>query len=213
MKLHEITKPNSYLQDAIDWLSGFNVSVNSGPPRKDVGRLLKYNPSTEDVELSSQIRVFEIEAKGGEDGGKWSGSVVNHDKPVLDWYMKKDQPQVEVIFATMLVENMLSAPNARGIELRHCYVKSLAGIEKLSNLKRLFWTYSGSDAPFGVLGLLKLPNLIEIKFTFQMDPNDIREGEEAQVALEIVNKHLKDKNVAECMDELIEAGLKEYAKL
>jgi hypothetical protein len=31
--------------------------------------------------------------------------------------------------------------------------------------------------------------------------------------MKIVGSHLKDKNIPDCMDELIEAGLKEYAKL
>jgi hypothetical protein len=106
------------------------------------------------------------------------------------------------------------APNSRELELRHCYVKSLAGIEQLTNLKRIYWTYSGNDAPFGVLRLFKVPNLTEIKTIYHVDPKDIRKGEYGQYALEIVNKHLKgDRSVADCMDELMEAGLKEYAKL
>jgi hypothetical protein len=58
----------------------------------------------------------------------------------------------------------------------------------------------------GMLSLLKTDSIGEFKARSC--------GEKVEKAAAIVAKHLADKqDVAECMDELIEAGLKEYAKL
>jgi hypothetical protein len=59
-----------------------------------------------------------------------------------------------------------------------------------------------------MLTILKAPALekVWINADAKIDPR-------AFAAFRILNNHLESKNIADCMDELIEAGLKEYAKL
>jgi hypothetical protein len=83
-------------------------------------------------------------------------------------------------------------------------IKSLQNIHKVvksigtNNDGKFFCT--GTPIKSNVLGLLMIKNLAEVK------------GLEAGVEA-IVNKHLVDKDVHACQEELIDAGLAEFAKL
>jgi hypothetical protein len=90
-------------------------------------------------------------------------------------------------------------------------IGSLSGLkERLPNLESLHAKTLGLQLHGGVLCLLKHPNLKKIFFPSSMAPE---RANDSLRALYIVSKHLESKDVSECMDELIEAGLKEYAKL
>jgi hypothetical protein len=83
MKLHEIKQPNDRVKDAIGWLEGMDVNVNNGPLVKDVSMLLEYDAASSEADLVPSVRIIELAAKDSEDGGKWSGDVINSDKPSL----------------------------------------------------------------------------------------------------------------------------------
>lgn len=65
------------------------------------------------------------------------------------------------------------------------------------------WKYRGP-----ILGLLKMDGLIEIR----MDEKSFA-NKDFYHTLTIINKHMKNKDIVEAMDELMASGLKDYAKL
>ena len=81
-------------------------------------------------------------------------------------------------------------------------IKSLKGIGK-NYLKEINGLINLNDCPIEshMLGLLKVKGLINIKF------NHNRKVEE------ILNKHLKSRDLLACQEELIENGLEQYAQL
>lgn len=85
---------------------------------------------------------------------------------------------------------------------------TLKGIEQMSVMKTLY--FCGGNTPCivegGLLRLLKLPALESVCTISMGDP-------QLTDALDIVQSHLVNRNVPECQQELIEAGLQEYAKL
>jgi hypothetical protein len=69
----------------------------------------------------------------------------------------------------------------------------------------------------GLLNLLKIPNLHHVMFQFRKMHNlrgEDKPGSFPPVAnaLDIINKHLKNKNILACQRDLLKAGLTEYAK-
>jgi hypothetical protein len=106
----------------------------------------------------------------------------------------------------MIVNDFQDFPDVDYLGL-NCIVKSFKGIEKLKRCKTLeldfFLKFDG-----GILSLLK----------FDGNIHGIAEGEfqdeKVDKAMKILGRHINgNKNIADCMDELMEAGLKEYAKL
>jgi hypothetical protein len=84
--------------------------------------------------------------------------------------------------------------------------------ELAKNVNRLNTLILVGDTEFsGLLSALKIPGLTHFSFEGTRDSSKL--SEKLQKAVEIVHRHLQTKDIAECMDELIEAGLKEYAKL
>lgn len=88
---------------------------------------------------------------------------------------------------------------------RRLTIYSFAGIDKLTNLKRLAFECDTIWIKGGVLRLLKCPSLTEVKLESYDDSLENLQN--------IINKHLKNKNIPECQQELIEEELQEYAKL
>ena len=87
----------------------------------------------------------------------------------------------------------------------YCYInplKSLKGIGK-DYLKEINGTIDldACHIESHMLGLLKVKGLTKIEFNHN---NKVEE---------ILNKHLKSRDILSCQDELIENGLEEYAKL
>jgi hypothetical protein len=87
-------------------------------------------------------------------------------------------------------------------------IKSLDGIEHLSKLR--YFKVAGGATDFDDKRFLRFFKAKNLKY---LEASDAGKENEIGKALAIVQKHLKEKDIAECMDELIEAGLKEYAKL
>jgi hypothetical protein len=117
------------------------------------------------------------------------------------------------IYGSKSLKSLDGAPNV-------AFQLTLGGLPNLSfsNIHRQFpgartisfdtynsqkWKYRGP-----LLSLLNLKNLIELKFK-----EDAFSNKDFFKALTIINKHLKTRDIVEAMDELMEAGLKEYAKL
>lgn len=110
---------------------------------------------------------------------------------------------------SVIIPSFQKMPNVKELRFGRATIKSFKGIEKLSNLEIIdFSSGAFMIEGGGLLSLLKAPKLrkfdIGIYATFEHD---------VMIALQIIEKHLKDKDIAECAEELIDAGLDEYAKL
>jgi hypothetical protein len=130
------------------------------------------------------------------------------------WPFKKNANLRDVSFGQVYGKtNWLTIPNlelSTGIrELSlGCIVKSLKGLEQIHALEEIKFSYYFEMNGGGLLPLLKVPK--SVKFINHTDTET-----NMYKALKIIIKH-RSRDVAEvadCMDELIEAGLKEYAKL
>ena len=69
----------------------------------------------------------------------------------------------------------------------------------------------------GLLNLLKIPNLTRIRFRFRKIHKIKGEDQPSSFpplvnAFNIINDHLKDRNILACQRDLLKAGLTEYAK-
>lgn len=89
-------------------------------------------------------------------------------------------------------------------------LRSIAGIHKIIKHATSL-DFSGCPIKSGVLGLLEIQGLSKVKLAD--DRNKVENYDELVRVEEIVNKHLKVSDTLECQDELIDAGLEEYAKL
>jgi hypothetical protein len=108
---------------------------------------------------------------------------------------------------TAIIENFKSFPEARHLSLiRNVQVLSFEGIENVK-LFELNLRYLQTNIECGLIRLLKNKTLQSIA-----GPN-IADLHELKAAIQIVDKHLDTRDIFDCMDELIEAGLKKYAKL
>jgi hypothetical protein len=98
--------------------------------------------------------------------------------------------------------------SAREVFLKGVEIKSFVGLKALSGIKLI--SIIDCDVRCGVLRLLKdTAGPLELHL---VAPKNDKGGH----ALSIVKKYLENRSsgdIADCMDELIEAGLKEYAKL
>jgi hypothetical protein len=91
-------------------------------------------------------------------------------------------------------------------------ITTFEGIEK-QQIENLYIDFHDKNSlKCGVLRLMKCPRLSYVHMA-AVDADGHHDDVRIRKLNEIINKHLKNKDVAECMDELMEAGLKEYAKL
>lgn len=90
------------------------------------------------------------------------------------------------------------------LNLRNCKITSLSGF---GNKKRSFFNLDISSNPIksNILSLVQCEFINDI--TYENVPH------EAEKALEIIEKHMKSKDILACQDELFDAGLKEFAKI
>jgi hypothetical protein len=96
-------------------------------------------------------------------------------------------------------------PNIQSLELYGMKIDDLSGLHKKAPNLSMITFWDNTVIKGSILSLLKYDDLLISEHNLS-DPS-------FKKALEIVQKHQADKNIPECMDELIEAGLKEYAKL
>jgi hypothetical protein len=190
-----------HIQISIDFQTvngkaAYNKSIESGK-KADFGAQLK---STSDVRLvfsflRSPITECPIPAD------------------LIAWYLPKLE-SVAYEDATFEADSKLVNMSVKSI--------SLSGSPKVNSLKPLLALDSVEELTFstaiyypdawktGVLTLLKMPHLKKIKLLGQPSSDS---SKALRAALDIVQKHLTEKDISECMDELMEAGLKEYARL
>jgi hypothetical protein len=104
-----------------------------------------------------------------------------------------------------VIEDFTKMPDVRTLSVSRVEVKSLKGITNLKRLKTLEIYTASFDC--GLVSLLKAPNLNSIILDNYVGDDDLHE------ALSIISAHLDSRDIAECMDALMEKGLKKYAKL
>lgn len=152
------------------------------------------------------------------DGDKVYYIAIEREVPPIDgdkWNISPDSEGIRVSLMDITLPNVNSLPR-QTTELylggaHKLVIGSLSNLkDRLPNLESLNVRTLGLQLHGGVLGLLKHPKLKEIQFFSGMTPDHANKSLQA---LHIVAKHMKSKDVTECMDELMEAGLKEFAKL
>jgi hypothetical protein len=104
-----------------------------------------------------------------------------------------------------VIDDFSKMPNVEMWILSNVDVKSLKDITEAKHLKKITIHVATFDC--GLLSLLKLPNLDTIDLYSFVGDDDVYD------ALAIVSDHLESRDIVECMDALIEKGLKKYAKL
>jgi hypothetical protein len=96
-------------------------------------------------------------------------------------------------------------PNCTTLRLSFSGIETLSGIHKhCPKLESINLTWY-DNLKAGLLGLLRIPSLKLVEASTGPD--------ELLVAVGLINKHLKDKNIGACQTDLFKSGLKEYAKL
>ena len=107
-----------------------------------------------------------------------------------------------------VIDNFRNFPDVITLDIGGASViESFDGIQDIHGLEKLIITRFVKINDTKLLRLLKHPTLKEI---YNLPRDNLSH---AQKALMIISKHIESKDIADCMDELIEAGLKEYAKL
>jgi hypothetical protein len=94
--------------------------------------------------------------------------------------------------------------NIESLALHKMTIEDLSGLHKKIPKIKVISFWDKTVVKHSILSLLKFDDLY-ISY-HNIDPSFAK-------ALEIVQKHQANKSIPDCMDELIEAGLKEYAKL
>lgn len=121
----------------------------------------------------------------------------------------------EHLSANVIMPNFKGWPKCAKIELsgnHNLQIQSLDGLETTGVKDFSFGIYKGKkQIPSNPLRLLKCQNL-ETLFVNINVKNDAEDAEITKI-FKIIRSHLKDKDIAECSEELIDAGLEEYAKL
>jgi hypothetical protein len=193
-------------EDAIDearkQLEIYEVSINGyGVSVSGIIENLTYHAETKTVGLGpsvSSIRLKEV-----------------RDRPLpFKWILAKDNPQLQRfalaahISGSVELESFEDLPNCREIDMvRNVIIKSFKGIEKLTHCKSLTIDDSKLAEGCGLLSILKASNLKNFYI-------DEWTNQEDQEAFKILLRHFNgSRNVADCMDDLMEAGFKKYAKL
>lgn len=120
--------------------------------------------------------------------------------------------------ATAVIHDFQKMPDANELVFSGAKIASFKGIETMTNLNGLDIYQCTLDC--GLLRLLKCASLKKLVATRpQYSSGDggyrnVSDNKEFTKALNIVEKHLKGhRDVLECQEELIDAGLDEYAKL
>lgn len=106
-----------------------------------------------------------------------------------------------------IINDFTKIPNLAALTFSACNIKSLKGIDKLNHVRKI-WLHD-VKLEGGLLRLLKMPNLEMFNLT------RLSTDEKTERALDILEKHInsEERDVPECQQELIEAGLQEFAKL
>jgi hypothetical protein len=133
-------------------------------------------------------------------------NIINEEIRGDDWLIKEHAGTVGISFYNGVGMDETWLPNVKEYAFGDCELTSLKlDPHRFSNLTHLRFI-NGTKIHGGLMSFLTLPKLQSVT------ANRFLEDERLFKALEIVNKHLEHRDVPECMDELMEAGLKEYAK-
>jgi hypothetical protein len=112
---------------------------------------------------------------------------------------------------TSSIDNFHNWPKVQFLRIEGFVLKSLAGIEN-TPLRTLRFIFNKIDElQCGLLRVLKCPELTGLKINLHDESMEVSDGIDAMT--EIIEKHLENHDIAECIDELIEAGFKQYAKM
>jgi hypothetical protein len=135
-----------------------------------------------------------------------------HPSVELEWPFEKEVSSVFYLETLgnnegdgIIITNFKNLPYAKKFEFGDVEIKSFEGINKNEQLREL--NFADAKCHCGLLSLLKVKSLESIFTWSGVDKN-------LSKAFDIIKKNLDEgRDIADCMDELIEAGLKEYAKL
>jgi hypothetical protein len=108
----------------------------------------------------------------------------------------------------------IASSNMESIFFHDCEIKSWDNLREFSGLREFKFDYRTFDdsEPAPLISIMRLPRLEKLHIYI---PSNIAGRDFVKKAADVKNiieKHIADKNIADCMDELMEAGFKEYAK-
>jgi hypothetical protein len=199
MKLNEIRSGKSESEQAKEYRSWLAEWIDDAP--SVIRRMVNNDGTAHNEEIESGVAFMRRD------------SGVHH----LKFPMKKDWWTTSnfgcSVFAanpaSITIDDFKNFPDCAYLNiLKRVSISSFEGIE--SNKTKQLIIHEGAIIDCGLLRLLKMPNLETLKFeTGSMSM--VTDNKKLRDAIHILNQHLK--SVPDCMDALIEAGLKEYAKL
>jgi hypothetical protein len=180
-----------HVQTVIDW-----ISYETDPKfsdRKDINEIIH------DPELMSKVTNLQI-FPGRIREFYWPKCLKDFSGAIL---LNSEHPEDP----GMIVKSFDDFPtSSHRIGFSRVVFEGTRGIERLTQLKDIYFRVFCQFNNCGLLWLLK-SKAKQIDLFVNRD-------ESFSAAFKIVKKHFDgDRDIVECMDELIEAGLKEYAKL
>lgn len=196
MKLSEITGDN-YLAITYKWLKDYKVGFDIGPNEYDYQSGQEEDIIDKFGYISRGVSRIKLEA---EENVTFTWPIqpkLNNTHFILELTGKPKENK------RLTIESFKDFPKVGHLVLDGVTIKSLDGIENLSGQLYIeFWGDVEYDG--GIMRLLKAGN---INFEVFMQDSDL------QKALYTAEQYRINKgDIADCMDELIEMGLKRYAK-
>jgi hypothetical protein len=179
-----------HVRTTVDW-----ISYESDPEyhdRRDINELIH------DQALMDKVTHFQIAPNLSREF-YWPNCLKDYAGQLLLDQRHPDDPG-------MIVNSFDDFPvNVKKVEFTRVMFNGTKGIEKLNQLKEIYFRTECYFNNCGLLWILKSKvNRLELHS---------KRPCEFLNAFEIVKKHFDgDRDVAECMDELMEAGLKDYAR-
>jgi hypothetical protein len=120
-----------------------------------------------------------------------------------------DWGEVIISLQSFKLSNLKGMPSAPKVAFDDCNLVSLEGIERCMAEQVSFIRCNANMNPVGLLRVLKARNVkrFVISDSFGLGANV------ANQLHKIMNRHLESRSIADCMDDLIEAGFKDFAKM
>jgi hypothetical protein len=209
MKIHELFESESRqerIQDGIYRLEKDGLLSISDIGTQGLGSLDRLKSAAEFLSVNKQGKII-VDTNGKmiaiNLNFRSRSNVIRDEVRTTDWDIKG---KVSVTFYGGDGMEADWLPNVHMLTLSSCKFKSFKlNPMQLNEVTDISFRLD-TEITSGLLGILKLPKLKSIF-------NDHLDSAKLKTALDIIKKHLGTKDISECMDELIEAGLKEYAKL
>lgn len=181
---------------------GYYLSFNRGGTMRYNGLYQNILP---DGEINPKTKIIDYAASGTNMKFTWpfKRSAPNFVEATIEPHHPRDT------ISTLVIDDFSEMFDCENLRIRGCDVKSFKGVESLNKLKILHLRIPDAGIDCGLLRLIKCKGLTYVNISSSRAKTESK----CEHLTEIINKHLETHNVPECQQDLIEAGLQEYAKL